>query len=558
MKTRRVRLMTAMLLFVATALMMAEAGSGGAAQARARAGQAPAHPGLVRYRLGAHARGVMEKVSNIYNTSIVSSDRNVYRAEYEAGFIQGKLQKPQIVAARDNGWDSAYLLDPKHAYPKQIPPSAAEIAEAQRTLAANWDYTLDYINTTDDAEVAKDLRRLMYRLVGIYHGATLRHPRALPFNAHWEPAFSDAELALGYETPTLTFMDLYWVNAYQDVLYMLPETAAPSEIADGRPSKCSAFVLKTADDIYLTHNNWNSFLDQSQALSLWIAGDFITVNIGAPGYLCSDVDFGYTNKGIMFNETTHRWAHTEPKADALWMFWRAALAEQFSTSIDEFFRFMSLEASGTYMNGYMVADARTGQIGYIEMSYDAFVFYKPDGKSTVTVTTKPVGLRTDYDTELVTPTYVLGINYPASLLIRDELQSVDNRPARRVQFMAQIGGVHDIASSKALITYIDPANPLSIYGRWDLGYGITPAPKTIPDGACDAKAVSASMVRYAARLKGVLDTGAGTRAFWMKFGTPSVNGQPFVWSESQWSDQKLRYVPDRVEGDWRLLHLHMR
>ena len=153
---------------------------------------------------------------------------------------------------------------------------------------------------------------------------------------------------------------------------------------------------------------------------------------------------------------------------------------------------------------------------------------------------------------------MLGINYPASLLIRDELQSVDNRPARRVQFMAQIGGVHDIASSKALITYIDPANPLSIYGRWDLGYGITPAPKTIPDGACDAKAVSASMVRYAARLKGVLDTGAGTRAFWMKFGTPSVNGQPFVWSESQWSDQKLRYVPDRVEGDWRLLHLHMR
>ena len=240
------------------------------------------------------------------------------------------------------------------------------------------------------------------------------------------------------------------------------------------------------------------------------------------------------------------------------MFWRAALAEQFATSIDEFFRFMSLEASGTYMNGYMVANANTGKIGYIEMSYDSFVFYKPDGKDGVYVSSKPAGIDTAYDTELVTPTYVLGINFPASFLVREQLQSVDNRPARRVQFMAQIGGVHDIASSKALITYIDPLNPLSIYGRWDLGYGITPAPKTVPDGSCDAKAISGAMVRRAAHLKGVLDTNAKSKAFWMKFGSPSVDGKPFIWSESQWSSQKLRFVPDRVAGDWQLLHLHMR
>ena len=556
MKTRRVRLMSAALLVLVTALVMAEAGGG--AMARPAGPQAQAHPELVRYRIDAGAQGLMEKVDNIYNTSIVSNDRNVFKAEYRAGFIQGKLQAEQIIAARDNGWDSAYLLDPTHAYPQQIPPSPAEIAKAQRKLAANWEYTLEYIRTTDDSEVARNLRRLMYRLVGIYHGATLRRPQALPFNAGWAPDFGAAELALGYETPTLTFMDLYWVNAYQDVLYLLPDAALPADVADGRPSKCSAFVLKNGGEIFLTHNNWNSFLDQSQALSLWVAGDFITCNLGAPGYLCSDVDFGYTNKGIMFNETTHRWAYTEGKVEALWMFWRAALAEQFATSIDEFFRFMSLEASGTYMNGYMVANANTGKIGYIEMSYDSFVFYKPDGKNGVYVSSKPAGIDTAYDTELVTPTYVLGINYPASLLVREQLQSVDNRPARRVQFMAQIGGVDDIASSKALITYIDPLNPLSIYGRWDLGYGITPAPKTIPDGACDAKAISGAMVRAAAHIKGVLDTTAKGKAFWMKFGSPSVNGKPFIWSESQWSSQKLRFVPDRVGGDWQLLHLNMR
>ena len=549
--------MTVALLVLVGVLATAE--SAAAAQATpVNAGEAYAGSGLVRLHLGNHASGVIEKVSNIYNTTIVSNDPNVFKAEYEAGFIQGRLQKDQIVAVRDNSWDSAYLLDPSHAYPQQLPPSPAEIAMAQRTLAANWDYTLKYIRTTSDSAVARNLRRLMYRLVGIYDGATRTRPQALPFNARWAPSFSAAQLTLGYETATLTFMDLYFVNACQDVMYLLPDNAVPAAVADGRPSKCSAFVLKTGADVFLAHNNWNSFLDQSQALSLWVAGDFITANIGGPGYLCSDVDFGYTNKGIMFNETTHRYAFTEPKVKALWMFWRAALAEQFSTSIDEFFRLISLEASGTYMNGYMVANARTGKIGYVEMSYDAFVFYKPDGKSEVAVTTSPVGLSTAYDTELVTPTYVLGINYPASLLVRGELQSVDNRPARRVQFMAQIGGVHDIATSKALITYIDPLNPLSIYGRWDLGYGITPAPKTIPDGACDAKAISASMVRNAAHLKGVLDSGAKTKAFWMKYGTPSVNGEPFIWSESQWSGQKLRGVPDRVEGDWRLLHLYMR
>lgn len=543
-----------------------------------------AETGLTRFEIDADTQGVIEKVNNIYNTSIVSRDPNVYKAEYEAGFIQGRLQKDQLVPARDNAWDSAYLLDPTHAYPKQIPPSADEIAMAQRTLKANWDYTMQYIQNTADSQVAGNLRRLMYRLVGIYHGATADQPQALPFNEAWVPEFNDAELSLGYETAGLTFMDLYWINGYADVMYLLPDNAAPSTspaagtglpagrlvaetagaasprgvIPVDRPSKCSAFVLRTADDIFLTHNTWNSYLDQSQATSLWINGDFMTMNLGAPGYLGSTADFGYTNKGIIFNETTHRYSYTEPRADALWMFWRSTLAEQFASSVEDFFRYISLEASGTYMSGYMVVDAKTDDIGYVEMSYKSFVFYKLDGQGGVAVTTKPEGLSTAYDTEMVQGNFILGINFPASLLVREELKSVDNRPARRRQFLEQIGGVIDIESAKALITYIDPANPLSIYGRWDLGYGETPAPKTIPDGACDAKAVAASAIGFAADLEGVLDTKAAATAFWMKFGTADVDGQPFIWSTSQWKDQKLRGVPDRVEGDWTLLNLHMR
>ncbi len=37
----------------------------------------------------------------------------------------------------------------------------------------------------------------------------------------------------------------------------------------------------------------------------------------------------------------------------------------------------------------------------------------------------------------------------------------------------------------------------------------------------------------------------------MKYGTPVFDGKPFIWSESDWSDQVLRFVPDVVAGDWQ-------
>ncbi len=511
---------------------------------------------FTRFQLDGNTEGVIEKTNNIYNTVVVSNDPNVYKAEYEAGFIQGRLQKNLIPSMRDNMWDAAYLMSPSHNYPQQIPPSPAEIAMAERTLKINWDYTVEYIRAQGDSETGAKMRRLMYRLLGIYHGAIKERPDNLPFDVSWFPSFTESELGIGYESPLLTFMDIYFINSFGDLFDVLPDNAPAAKA--GSPSKCSAFVKKTSDDIFITHNSWYCFLSQSQAMSLWVNGDYLTMNVIGPGMLGSGTDFGYTNKGIMFNETTHRATHSEPKADALWMFWRATLAEQFATSIDDFFRLVSLEASGTYMNGYMVADAKTNEIGLVEMSYKSFVFYKPDGQGGLAVTTKPAGQDTTYDQELVRPDYVLGINYPAAKLIQDELLAQDNRPARRRQFSAMIGSVNDIEDAKALITYTDPLNPLSIYGRWDLGYGETPSPKTIPDGSIDAKSVSASMVRKAMNLEGVLDTDSSLKSFWMKYGTPSINGKPFIWSKSQWSGWKLRGVPDRVDGEYTLLNAYIR
>jgi hypothetical protein len=504
------------------------------------------------YRLDEDSGSRLEKVDNILNLSIVSIDDNVYKAEYEAGFIQGELQKEQILSARDNCWDLAFLTDQTPTFAKQIPPTEKEIADAQDVLVDNYNYTLNYIQNQTDPTIRKNLQRLLYRLIGIYHGTNLDVPAPLNFDGSWIPAadyFSAAEMTLGYETPYLSFMDVYFINAYCDLFDILDEDHSP---------RCSAFVKKTDSDIFIAHNSWMGFLDQSMAASFYINGDYFTINSFCPGCLGSNTDFGYNNKGIMFNETTHHKTFTKAKVSALWMFWRATLAEQFASSLDEFYQYLSLEASGTYMNGYMVVDTKTKEIGLVEMSYQSFVYFKPDGKNGYQVITKPEGLSEEYDPELLQPEYILGINFPVSQLIRDELKATENRPARRRQFLAQIASVNDTESAKALITYTAPDEPLSIYGRWDLGYGDTPYPQTIPDGAVDAKAASASMTSYVSGLAGILDLESPNRCFWMKFGTPVINGKPFIWSESQWKEQKLRDVPDSVDGEYNLLHSYIR
>jgi hypothetical protein len=511
------------------------------------------------FSLDENAGGCTETVNNIANVTIVSKDDNAYRAEYRAGFVQGRLQATVIVAARDNAWDSAYLLDPDHAFPRQLGPTEAELAFAAGLLQDNYAHVLRYVGHTADADVGGRLARLLFRLLGIYHGATLAAPADLDFSGDRVPdltTFQPEELALGYETPSLTFMDVYFLNASQDLWDVIAFRPGGAGVAS-KPAKCSAFLKRVGDEIILAHNSWASFLSQTMALNLFVNDDFMTVNAYSPGLLASLTDFGYNNKGVMFTETTHRMSHTVARVDALWMFLRAALAEQFSASVDDFFRYVSLENSGTYLNGYMVVDVKNNETGLVEMSHESFVFYRSTG-GPYTVTTKPRGRSTAYDAEMVTPEYLMGINYPASEQIRKDLRSDDNRPARRRQFRELLPEVKDVEGAKSVITYTDPANPLSIFGRWDLGRGETPHPRTLPDGSIDAKVATATMARSVLGLQGVLDPRSPATGFWMLYGTPRVDGAPFIWGRSPWSAQKLREVPDVVDGAFTHLDLKLR
>lgn len=524
-------------------------------------------PGRTVYRLDANATGVIETLNNIVNMTVVSNDDNDLKAEYRAGFVQGKLQAPKILSARDNCWDNAYLTDPGHTFPAQHGPTPAELAKAAQTLNNNYAAFLAYLaNPVTDADVAYKLKRLLFRMLGIYHGATLAAPEGLDFSGAWLPDaayLQPAELTLGYETPGLTFMDVYYINAFSDLMDVLsfsPELTVDGVSPGEFPDKCSAFLKRSGSEVILTHNSWEGFLAQSMTQTLSVNGDLLTVNASTPGMIGSGTDFGFNNKGMMFNETTHRMSRTFVEPTGLWIFWRAALAEQFSGSLDDFFYYISLDNTGTYLNGYMLVDANTNETGLVEMSYRCFVYYRSTGGA-YTVTSQSLDgevCLTDYDAEMVTPEYLMGINYPASLQVRADLQSTDNRPARRQQFHALLPGVTDVETAKAVIAYTDPLNPLSIFGRWDLGYGQTAYPKQIPDGAIDSKVASTAMARSFMGLSGILDASSSQTGFWMLFGTAKINGTPFIWSQSSWKWQTLRDVPDRLDGSFTLMPLHLR
>ena len=133
---------------------------------------------------------------------------------------------------------------------------------------------------------------------------------------------------------------------------------------------------------------------------------------------------------------------------------RLNFAEQFSGSITDFFDAISLDNTGTYLNGYMLVDAKNNETGLVEMSYRCFVYYRSTG-GPYTVSSKSLdgnACSTEYDSEMVTADYLMGINYPASQQVRDDLKSTDNRPAGRRQLKQLLPGVNDVETAKTVIT----------------------------------------------------------------------------------------------------------
>ncbi|MCH5237123.1 MAG: hypothetical protein J1E95_04915, partial [Muribaculaceae bacterium] len=290
---------------------------------------------------------------------------------------------------------------------------------------------------------------------------------------------------------------------------------------------------------------------------------FVTQNANCPGQFGSNTDFGFNGNGLGFNETTHVDLYDKTKIKGIWLTYRSAAAEQFAHNIDEFYDIISIDNTGTYLNGYHLVDANTGEIGLVEMSYNRFVLFKSDGKKlTMKDSTGYEPTRLDYDHHLISPTHIFGCNQPVYWWVSYELESMNLRPMRRNQLWERIDTVEDMESAKALITYTEDREPLSIYGRWDLGYGTTEMPRTRPDGSVDAKGFSTNLIKEVlANLSRKPSINGEKTSFWMKYGTPVIRQEPFIWSKSKFADMKqsecVDAVPDALDGRWNRVKMFM-
>lgn len=530
-----------------------------------------------QFVLDEYTCGFAQCIDNNWNFAIYAQNPNIsiYQNEYNAGYVQGKVQgNAMIVATRNNSWKN-FLIGATPQDNLNVDVHPEYLTAAAQSLIQNYNYTYDVLSGKQDDPMYRNITRLVFRMLGICDGAAGNEPRKnVQFTDLALSAFDDAQLKLGYDSDPLTYMDVIFINMQYDLfdaigdkigLVMGYGTATKSMHKTQKPDHCTAFTKMMPDrDVFWTHNSWCCFWAQSCAVTYVIGEDFVTQNANCPGQFGSNTDFGFNGNGIGFNETTHVDLYDKTKLNGIFLAYRSAAAEQFSHSIQEFYDYCKLDNTGTYLNGYHLVDANTGEIGLVDMSYNRFVLFVCDGKEVkLTDSTGYVPNHLDYDHHLITPTHVFGVNQPVSWWVGYELESMNLRPMRRNQLWDRIGTVQDMDTAKDLITYTEDREPLSVYGRWDLGYGTTEMARMRPDGSVDAKAGSRQLILDTLKnLSRVPDINGTKTSFWMKFGTAHVQHLPFIWSQSPWADMKqdesVDFVPDALDGRWNRVKMFMK
>lgn len=537
----------------------------------------------VEFVLNEYTKGYAQCVDNNWNYAIYAQDPSVsiFQNEYNAGYVQGKVQSNHVIkATRNNTWRWYVLDEGPGANSTEIPPGGLEIAG--KALVDNYNYLTGWVEKNmNTCEKSRNIARLMFRMLGIYHGAADKEPlKNVSFDnlkLSSMPA-EDARLCAGDDP--LTFIDIYFINAQMDLWDAISKplgvalnklekdieekTLHEEPIPELKPGRCSGFVKRMPDgEIYWAHTSWCCLMAQTCAVTYVIGEDFLTQNSFCPGQFGSNTDFGFNGHGIGFNETTETYFYNESKTEGLWLTWRAAAAESFARSIDEFYDYCKLDNTGTYLNAYMLVDAYKGEFGLVDMSYARFALFKSDGeKLKVVDSTGYVPDFLDWDHHMISEEHVLGCNIPIYKRIWRELMTIDGAPKRRYQLYRNIGNVRDMESAKSLITYNESLEPISIAGRWDKNYGTSEFLRYQPHGSIDGKAFGTEEIKQVLASLSMKPSKDGKKtSFWMKFGSPYIDGSPFSWSGSIWAKFKLPEevdcIPDVIDGNWNRVKMFM-
>lgn len=541
------------------------------------------------YVLNQYTKGYSQCIDNNWNFAIYAQDPTVsiYQNEYNAGYVQGKIQgNAMIKATRNNTW-RWYVLDEGPGANSVTPPAGA-VEQAVQALTDNYNYMTDYVEKKQGDRHIQGLIRLMYRMLGIYHGAADKEAlKDVTFDNLKMSNMTPDELKMNSGDDPLTFIDIYFLNAQMDLwdaigkelgidfndieksdkehtLQTKEDLERMSKDDRLKPGRCSGFVTRLDNgEILWSHTSWCCFFAQSCAVTYVIGEDFLTQNSFCPGQFGSNTDFGFNGHGIGFNETTETYFYNESKTLGLWLTWRAAAAEAFATSIDDFYDYVSLDNTGTYLNAYMLVDAYRGEFGLIDMSYARFALFKGDGKNlTVKDSTGYEPNFLDYDSHMISPSHVLGCNIPIYKRIWRELQTIDGAPKRRYQLYRHIGSVRTMDDAKHLITYNGDLEPISIAGRWDKNYGTSEFLRYQPHGSIDAKVFGTEEIKQVLASLSMKPSKDGAKtSFWMRFGSVKLDGTPFIWSDSIWAKfkqpEEVDFIPDAIDGAWNRVKLFM-
>jgi Phospholipase B len=262
------------------------------------------------------------------------------------------------------------------------------------------------------------------------------------------------------------------------------------------PEHCSAFVATgsyTKDGkIVIAHNNWTGYLDGQRWTIIFdivpAKGDRMLMD-GLPGLIHSADDFVENSDGIVVTETTISQFNGYDPA-GIPEFVRARKAAQYSKSIDDFARIMKEGNNGGYANNWLLADAKTNEIGSLEL-----------GLKNVTLERKKDG-------------YFVGSNFPVNeKLIREETDfntkdmsiSANARHVRWEQLMRENKGKIDVAAAQRFLadhydTFSKKEEPSerTLDGHIDLSArGSEPWEPPFGDaGAVQNKAADAAMVAH--------------------------------------------------------------
>lgn len=387
--------------------------------------------------------------------------------------LKNSFRRPE-----QNGWIFVHLegspadIGFQHGY--QL---AREIDDAKQAIeldlthgSKRWEF---YRDTAQNVLWPKVPREYQTEIQGIVEGL---HARGSKLDI-WDVTAMNAWLELAP----------YYVSWYDKVH---KTGAAPQPTAD----HCSAFVATgsyTADGRpVIAHNNWTDYMTGSRwniIFDIAPAQGYRFIMDGMPGLIHSGDDFGINTAGIMITETTISQFNGGFDPNGVPEFARARRAMQYSSSIDDFARFMKDGNNGGYANDWLVADRNTGEVASLELGL------------------KNVNLWRTKDG------YFVGSNYPIDpKLTREETefdvnnksQSANARHIRWDALMASNKGRIDVAlAEKFLADHFDTfdhktePDERTLCGHIDLSArGSKPwQPEYGPAGAVQAKASSARM-----------------------------------------------------------------